>query len=154
MKYGIIINIIAGKASDLYKEMYDNSLINSTFSSDVFSGRGFLSVIFGGESRKPYEVMERVAKEIEKYKINGIDKVTFDRVKKSTYGRAIMNFNDVEDIATDMLSLHMTKNNVYDTINILAKLKLEDINELLKSSFNKDYMAISIVNPIKSTSEE
>lgn len=154
MKYGIIINIIAGKASDLYKEMYNNSLINSTFSSEVFSGRGFLSVIFGGESHNPYEVMERVKKEIVKYKENGIDNETFERVKKSTYGRAIMNFNDVEDIATDLLSMHMTNNNIYDTITILSKLKLEDINELLKLSFNEEYLAISIINPIKTATEE
>lgn len=148
IRYELILNVIAGKSSSLYREMYDEELINSTFGKEVFCGRGFFSNIFAGESRKPREVMKRINDRIQMYKQNGISAYEFDRVKKSMYGRVIMNFNDVEEVANNLVSAHFSSNSIYDTIDVVANLKLDDVNELLRQSFNEKSLAISIVNPI------
>lgn len=147
IQYELILSVIAGKSSELYKEMYEEGLINSTFGKEVFSGRGFLANIFAGESRQPKVVMERIHKRIQLYKQNGISKEEFERAKKSMYGRAIMNFNDVDEVANDLVSAHFSGNSIYDTIQIVASLTCEEVNLLLKNSFNEECLAISIVNP-------
>lgn len=148
IRYELILNVIAGKSSSLYREMYDEELINSTFGKEVFCGRGFFSNIFAGESRKPREVMKRINDRIQMYKQNGISADEFERVKKSMYGRVIMNFNDVEEVANNLVSAHFSSNSIYDTIDVVANLKLDDVNELLRQSFNEKSLAISIVNPM------
>lgn len=148
IRYELILNVIAGKSSSLYREMYDEELINSTFGKEVFCGRGFFSNIFAGESRRPREVMKRINDRIQMYKQNGISADEFERVKKSMYGRVIMNFNDVEEVANNLVSAHFSSNSIYDTIDVVANLKLDDVNELLRQSFNEKSLAISIVNPM------
>lgn len=149
IKYELILNVIAGKSSPLYKEMYNEGLINSTFGKEVFGIRGYLSNIFSGEARDPYAVMNRIHEEILKYQEKEIDETSFIRVKKSMYGAAIMNFNDVEEVANDMISAYFSKNSIYDTISIIAKLTCEEINDLLRKSFSEDTRAISIIQPIE-----
>lgn len=149
IKYDLILSVVAGKSSELYKEMYQEGLINSSFGKEVFCGRGYMVNVFGGESRKPKVVMEKINEKIKFYKQNGIPQYEFDRIKKSMYGRAIMNFNDVDEVANDLISVHFSNNNIYDTINIVANLTCDEVNDLLKNSFNEESLAISIVNPIE-----
>lgn len=146
--YELIVSVIAGKGSELYKCLYEQGLINTTFGKEVFCGRGFLANIFAGESRQPRVVMEQIDSEIKKYKQSGISIGEFDRVKKAMYGRTIMNFNDVEEVANDLVSSHFSDNSIYDSIDIVAALSLDKANELLCASFNDQSRAISIINPI------
>lgn len=146
--YELIVSVIAGKGSELYKRMYEQGLINTTFGKEVFSGRGFLANIFAGESRKPRVVMEQIDSEINKYKQSGISMEEFDRVKKSMYGRTIMNFNDVDEVANDLVSYHFSSNSIYDSIDIVASLSIDKANEILRTSFNDASRAISIIDPI------
>lgn len=148
MNCELILSAIVGKSSDLYKEMYDSSLINTTFGTEVFSGRGYFANIFAGESRNPKLVMEKIADCIDSYKEKGISKETFDRIKKSMYGNSILLFNDVEGVAHEMVSSHFADGSIYDVIDAIKALTLEGVNEQLKKSFNREYMSISIVNPI------
>ncbi|MFZ2539887.1 MAG: pitrilysin family protein [Oscillospiraceae bacterium] len=145
----LILSAIVGRGSDLYKEMYDSSLINTTFGTEVFSGRGYFVNIFSGESRNPKQVMEKIINSIESYKEKGIDEDTFKRVKKAMYGNSIMLFNDVEGVANELVASYFADGGIYDVIDVIKAVTLEDINEQLRNSFNKKYMSISIVNPVE-----
>lgn len=147
--YDIILGALVGKSSNLYKEMYDEGLINSTFGKEVFVGRGYLANIFAGESRKPKEVMDKINNEIKSFKNNGLDNKTFNRIKKAMYGHEIMGFNEVDEVANDLISLKFTGNTVYDSIDIIREITIDEVNELLNKSFNEESLAISIINPIK-----
>lgn len=147
IQYELILSAIVGKGSKLYKELYDEGLINSTFGKEIFCGPGFLANIFAGESRNPKAVMQRIHSEFASFKQTGIDEKTFNRLKKAMYGYAIINFNDVEEVANDLVSSYFSHNSIYDTIKIITNIKLDDINGLLKTSFNEESLAISIVNP-------
>ncbi|WMJ23329.1 pitrilysin family protein [Paludicola sp. MB14-C6] len=148
LKYELILNAVVGKSTKLYKEMYDEGIINSTFGKEVFCGRGYLANIFAGESKQPQLVKEKINTAIQCLKKTGIDETTFERIRKSMYGRIIMNFNDVDEVANDMVSSYFSNNSIYDTINIISELKCDEVNSLLKSSFQEECLAISIINPI------
>lgn len=150
-KFSLIMSAIVGKGSELYKSMYDEGLINSTFGSEVFCGRGYFANLFAGESRNPRAVMERIDSEITRFKQTGIDKDTFERLKKSMYGATIADFNVVESVATDLVSSYFSGNDIFDALDVIASLTLEDINAVLKDSFKKECLAISIINPIEET---
>lgn len=149
LQYELIMSVLIGKGSLLYKEMYDEGLINSSFGKEVFCGRGYLANVFAGESRQPKKVMEKIVNAINTLKQNGIAKQEFDRVKKAMYGRNIMNFNDVDEVANDMVSSHFSNNSIYDTITLIADMDFDEVNKLLKASFNDEGLAISIIKPIE-----
>ncbi|MCM1381282.1 MAG: insulinase family protein, partial [Muribaculaceae bacterium] len=99
-----VLSLLAGESSDFYKKIYDEGLINSTFSSEVFSGDGYCCSIFGGESRNPRLVRDRLIEEIERRKKEGFDEEKFKNIKKAYYGALIRDLNDAEAIATNMLN--------------------------------------------------
>lgn len=55
----ITMQTLSGSSSPLYQEMLQSGLVNESFSSEVFNGDGFFTMIFGGESRDPQAVRER-----------------------------------------------------------------------------------------------
>lgn len=144
----IVLSLLADESSNLYKKMYDDGLINSMFSSEVFSGDGYFCSIFGGESRNPRKVMDLIIEEIENSKVNGLDKERFELIKKSYYGSQIREFNNVEAVATAMINAYYDGVSPFDVIETVAKIKFEDVQNRLHSQFNCENVTISIIEPI------
>ncbi|MFR0950475.1 MAG: insulinase family protein [Ruminococcus callidus] len=81
----ITMQTLSGSSSPLYQEMLQSGLVNESFSSEVFNGDGFFTMIFGGESRDPQAVREKVTAAILDAQKNGLDEVMFNESKKSAY---------------------------------------------------------------------
>ena len=145
MVASIALSLLAGSTSNLYKEMTEDGLINSSFSSEVFTGDGFFTNILGGESKDPDEVFTRIKKEIEKAKSEGLDKVRFEVVKKSKYGQLIRSFNNVEACASLMLNSHFVGVDAFEAVEILAAITFEDVQNSLSDFFDTSKAAISII---------
>ncbi|NMB30972.1 MAG: insulinase family protein, partial [Clostridiales bacterium] len=143
----ILLEFIAGESSDLYKQMYEEELINSSFGSEVFSGNGYFSSIFEGESRNPREVKSRIISEVKRLKEEGLDRDEFEIIKKSFYGKQLRRFDNVEGVANSMVAAHFDGVSLYDNIEICANVEFEDIVERLDKSFNINRCAISIIEP-------
>ena len=60
----ILLEIIAGESSHLYRKLYDRGLINATFSFEVMAGRDYLASLYEGESRDPDAVAEAIREEV------------------------------------------------------------------------------------------
>lgn len=142
------LSLLCDESSEFYKRLYDDGILNSTFSSEVFMGDGFFCSVFGGESRKPETVFEELKKEIENAQINGLDKDRFEIVKKSYYGALIRELNEAEAVAGIMISAGMEKLSAFDVIETVAAVTYEDVERRLKRQFDPDKTTISIVEPI------
>lgn len=145
-----VLSLIADESSDFYKKLYDEGLINSTFSSEVFMGDGYFCSIFGGESRNPKLVRDRIIEEINRCKKEGMDEARFNLIKKAYYGSLIRSLNDAEAVATAMLNNGMEKLSAFDNIEIVAACTFEDVTKRLEKQFNTDNVVISIIEPIDS----
>lgn len=144
----LLMSILVGKSSDLYRELYEEALITEDFDGEVFTGRGYFVNIFAGESKQPREVAKRIDKVVQDAKVNGIDEESFTRAKKLMYGSVISMFNSVTGVAHELLSSHFRGDDAYDAIDTIKNVTLEDVNNRLNNTFDNDKMSISIVNPV------
>lgn len=144
LESNILLDIIGGKTSPLYEEMLTSGLINTTFDIEYFEGFGYSAHIFNGESTEPEKVRERINKEIEKLKKQGIDKETFDRIKKKHYGGFIMNFNDIDSLANALIGGYFNGDGLYDQLEVLESITLDDINNRL-NAINIENSSMSII---------
>ena len=151
-----VLSLLAGESSEFYKELYDEGIINSTFSSEVFMGDGYFCSIFGGEAKNPHLVMDKIIEEIERCKKEGLDEERFNIIKKSYYGSLIRDLNNSTAIATIMLNAGMEKLSVFDTIEIVASVTFEDVTKRLEMQFNTENVTLSIIEPLdkKESGEE
>ena len=147
--YGeIIMDMICGESSDLYRKMYDTGLINSTFSSEMFGGRDFICCLFEGESREPKKIYQTLCEEIDRLRVDGLDKASFDRCKKATYGRYVTAYCKPTSMAHFMLTSHFTgMRDVYESLEIVTNVTFEEIVACFMEDFVSEYSCISIVNP-------
>lgn len=149
-----LISMMVGGTTDFYKRLYDEGLINSTFSKETFSGDGYFCSIFGGESRNPRLVRDRIVEEIERRKKVGFDEESFNNIKKAYYGSLIRDLCDAETIATNMLNSGMEKLSAFDAIETVVAVKFEDMAKRLEKQFNTENVTISIIEPLDSKEEQ
>ena len=141
----ILLNMIIGKSSKLYKELYDKEILFSAPSLDYEFSRGYAHVLITGQSKKPEEVYKCFKKEVEKMKTNNIDSKEFNRIKKRIYGEYIKEYNDVSDIARMFLADFFKGINSFEYLEEIVTISEEYVEQILKDVFVDDKMIISVI---------
>ncbi|MGN0594212.1 MAG: EF-P 5-aminopentanol modification-associated protein YfmH [Hominimerdicola sp.] len=141
----VLLHMLIGSTSKLYKDLFDEGLLNSRFGIEVFLGEGFLVSRVQGESHDPDEVFKRYMAEIERVKKEGLDKEQFEIIKKSKYGNLVRSFNNPEHCADDLVECAFCDASPFDEVEYLASLTLEDCQKGLDTFFDIKKAAISIV---------
>ncbi len=143
---GILLEIIAGDSSPLYEELTNDGLINDEFSFEYFNGKGYSAVIFEGESSNPKAVAEKIKAEVERLKVDGINKKLFSAVRCGMYGNAIRVFNSVEGIAMQFVDCAVNDSCLFDEIKYLKSVTVDDVYKRL-SILENNKTVLSVINP-------
>lgn len=144
----VLLDIIAGDSSQLYKELIDSSLANSGFSKEYFTGFGYAATMFSGESKDPEKAAEMIKAKIREIKRNGIADADFDRVRKSHYGCAIKDYNDIDNLANELVAAYFQGEELFSELEIYKNLKKSDIEKRLSEEFDEQYSALSVILPV------
>ncbi len=143
----LLLEIIMGRSSKLYNQLYSEGLINSTFDFDCTIEENYAFSMFGGESSDPLKVKERIAAEIEEINKNGLDRNAYERVKKAATGRFIKQLNSVERISHTFISVYFKGVNIFDYSNVYDTITFEYVNDIFRTHFNLENMALSVIKP-------
>ena len=146
---GLLLDYIAGDTSELYNRLLSEGLINPGFDYEYFAGYGYASVLFEGETKDPQKLAEEIKAEIRRVKAEGIDPEAFERLRNMSYGKAIMGYNDVEDLANELVAAQFEGYHLFDEIGIYRSLTAADLEEQLQHQMNEEYCALSVVLPGK-----
>lgn len=142
---GILLEIIAGESSPLYSRLFEEGLINSNFSKEYFVGYGYEAILFEGESSNPKAVAEEIKKEIQRLRDNGIDDDLFETVRRNLYGKEIMQYNDIDDVANSMIACYFAGYEMFDVMDIYKNVTKADIEKRLSNMLDEKYSALSVV---------
>lgn len=143
----ITMRTIAGTSSPLYQEMLKADLINETFTTEIFNGDGFFTIIFVGESSDPHAVRDRIIQEIRQAQKTGLVEELFNECKKNTYGSLIRKLNNVSAVTEAMMSSYMAGYGLFDTMRVLSDLTAEDCNKYLQREVDCNRISLSVINP-------
>ena len=141
----ILLNMIMGKSSKLYKELYDEGLLFAVPSLDYEFARGYAHVLITGQSPEPEKVYEKFKKAVEKMKNSTIDTKEFNRIKKRIYGEYVKEYNDVEDIARMFLADYFKEINSFDYLEEISTINEQYVEQILKQVFDDKKMVISVI---------
>ena len=143
----ILLDMISGQSSELYKRLFDGKLINNSFGFEYFTGFGYSCVLFAGESNDPKKVAEEIVGEIRKFRESGFDETAFERTKKKLYGRMIMGMNDIEGLANNMAVSYFAGEDVFTDFEIFKTVTLDDVNDIFKKTLDENRSVLSVINP-------
>ncbi|HIT18404.1 MAG TPA: insulinase family protein [Candidatus Fimivivens faecavium] len=141
----VVLDMVAGEASQLYRELYDAGLVNATFDTEVMAGPNYLASIFSGESKDPDEVYSRIIAGVQKLAGEGVGQEAFDRARRAAMGRYIGLYSNVESVAGMLVLCDFAGIGGYEALDILANLKTADAEAFLKTHLDPEYSALSIV---------
>lgn len=141
----MVCDIVVGESTELYRELYDEGLINSVFGSEVMAGPNYLVNIFSGESRDPDAVFERIVKGIDELQMNGISVEAFERAKRALYGRYVSVYSTAEAMAGMMVLAQLAGFSAYEPLEMIDELTVNDAQAFLRENFDTSRCALSIV---------
>ena len=141
----LVCDLIAGESTALYRELYDEGLINAVFDTEVMAGPNYLVNIFSGESRDPDAVFARLTDGVRALQERGISEEDFERARRAAYGRYVGIYGNVESIAGMMFLAKLADFGAYDPLDLLGELTLNDAQAFLRENFDTERCALSVV---------
>lgn len=145
----ICCEIIAGKSSNLFNNLYEKGLISSRFNISYTIHPEAACVLINGDSKNPKEVLENVINEIKLIYKNGIQKEDFERIKNMYYGMLIRSFEQPDDLCRMQCEASFHNECFADIIEHFNKLSLTDIIQRFKILSDENRISLSVVNPKK-----
>lgn len=142
----VLLEIIAGESTPLYRKLYDAGLINQTFSGESMGSRDYALTLFGGESRDPKKVYDEICAEIGRIRSEGIDDAVFSRSRKAVYGRYIGIYGRTESVAGMMVTTRFGGVGLYEPLDLVAALTKAQLEERLTIRFDVERSALSVVH--------
>ena len=142
----ILLNMIIGKSSKLYKRLYEEGLLLSQPDLEYEFSKQYAHILISGQSKNSKKVIEEIKQQIEQMKEKGLDEEEFNRIKKKIYGDYVTEYNDVGDIARMFLADFFKGINSFDYIENYNLVGIEYAQQILKECFRDENSVISIVN--------
>lgn len=143
----IMLEAIMGKSSPLFKKLLDEELIDMGFGAELFNGFGFSCIMMGGTSSDPQKTARILHDEIKNIQKNGVDSAAFERAKRKFYGRFVMNYNDIDDMANLLMNLHFSGYEPFAELEVCKNITIEKVNSRL-TALREDACALSVISPI------
>ena len=141
----ILLNMIIGKSSDLYKKLYDDGILFSVPSLDYEFSRGYAHILITGQSPNPEKVYEMFKNTVKEMKQQPLDSDAFNRIKKRIYGDYVKEYNDTADIARMFLADYFKEINSFDYLEEITTINEEFAEQILKEIFDDKKMIISVI---------
>ncbi len=141
----LILDVLAGQMSPLYKELLDEGLVNGNFGTEFFNGFNYAAPIISGESSDPKKVAEKIKARVRELKKTLISQEDFEIVLKKCYGRTIRAFSDIDTVANGLVVSHFENEELFSEFNVIKQMKLSYVNQVLLNSFDEDKAVLSVV---------
>ncbi|OOE10869.1 EF-P 5-aminopentanol modification-associated protein YfmH [Fictibacillus arsenicus] len=154
MRHELCVNLalemMFGKSSPNYEALYEEGLIDQTFSFDYTEENGFGFSMLGGDTQSPDDLVKRVSNMVEAFKQENISTDSFERARKKKIGAFLRSLNSPEFIANQFTRYAFNEMDLFDVIPVFESLQASDVEEVLQSHFKKEAMTVCQVRKKKS----
>lgn len=143
----ILMEMLVGRGSDLYEELYESGLVTSPLGVDITIEKNYAFLNVSGESREYDEVINRIKNAIVNLKENGINEEAFNRTRNKLVGEYIRQFNSVDKISHMFMANIFRNVDIFEYANIYMDVTVEDVKNVLDKYLDFTKEAISVVKP-------
>lgn len=148
----VAIDLVLGRGSQLFKEAYEQNLIQSQFEFDVQVEKSFSYIVISNDTDEVEAVEKMIFNTIRSFKTEGFDPIDFERIKRKMIGRVLSSMNSLNTIASNF-TYQLTKNrDFYTQIEAYKNVKYDYMVEVFNYFFEDEEnhsMAILLKNELK-----
>ncbi|WP_018922492.1 EF-P 5-aminopentanol modification-associated protein YfmH [Salsuginibacillus kocurii] len=143
----LALDAMFGPGSEAYEEMYEEGLIDDSFSVDFTAEKTFAFSLIGGDSKDPEELVARIEKVLSSFRNNEISDELFQRVRKKRIGTFLKQLNSPEFIATQFTRYEENGMDLFDVVPTLEDLTHTDVNKALNEHFEPTQQSVHYIKP-------
>lgn len=147
LSMNVLLDMIFGKSSENYNELYRSGLIDDTFSFDYTEEGGFGFAMIGGDTDQPDELADEIKKILLDAKNNGITDDLLESAKKKKIGAFLRAINSPEYIANQFTRYAFNEMNLFEVVPVLESLTKEDIAATINEAVDESLFSVCQVVP-------
>lgn len=146
----MMLDVLFGKSSENYHELYSAGLIDDSFSFDYSQEQGFGFAMIGGDTNDP----DRLAKELEKMLLSAKQGSIFtaenlERTKRKKIGTFLRAINSPEYIANQFTRYAFNEMNLFDVVPTLERITVDEMKTAAANFIAEERITVCQVVPKK-----
>ena len=141
----IILDLLVGKSSKLYKELYEKQIVFGELDSEYEFSKKYAHILISGQSNNPQLVEEMFKNEVQKLKNDGLNSDDFERIKRKVYGEFVTEFNDVGSISRMFLADTIKEINSFDYVQKYDEVTMNFVTNILNEVFIDEKVVLSVI---------
>ncbi|HET7578534.1 MAG TPA: pitrilysin family protein [Bacillales bacterium] len=145
----VLLDLMFGSSTENYEALYDDGLIDDTFSFDYTEEDHFGFTMIGGDTKDPDALEKRIFSMIEEFKEQPLDETAIKRAKKKKIGAFLQSLNGPEFIANQFTRYEFNGMNLFEVVPMLEQLTAEELKEALNEHFDEACFSVCQVRPRK-----
>ncbi len=143
----VVLDAVCGRGSQLYTDLYEAGLIDQRFGFEYSPDETFGYSYFAGPTRDPAALESRLLAGLAEARRSGLVEADFERARKKTIGRAVHLMNDLDSIAFIFIDAFFKGVDLAEMIPVAQGLTLQAANDRLRTHFDPEHAAVSLIEP-------
>ena len=132
----IALDCLFGNSGSIYLALYEEGLIDESFSSGYTADPNFAFALVGGETDDLPRLRSMLDGELTRARREGIDADAFERVRNKELGGFARAFNSPQTIAHVLTANYLRGTTIRDYREMLLKVKRSEVNQRLREIFD------------------
>lgn len=146
LKYELSINVILdlmlGQSSNQYEKLYNEGLIDDSFSFDYSAEYGFGFSIIGGDTKDPDQLANTLKDMVKSFIETPLNQESVNRVIKKKIGAFMRSLNSPEYIANQFTRYLFNDMNLFDVVEVLESISAKDLEVAMKEHFDEEMFTV------------
>lgn len=151
LKGSLLLELLFGRGSENYIDMYDSGLVDDSFSYSFNTDRTFQFLSLESDTDNVEELTTEWKRILSNWNIDaGLNEENFELLKRALLGEQLQAFNSIEYVANQYGYLLFNDIEMFDRIRHIESLTLEDIRQFAEQFINEEFISSFVIYPKKS----
>lgn len=143
----VLLDLMFGESSENYEKLYNEGIIDDSFSFDYTEEDHFGFSMIGGDTKDPDILEKRLHDMIAEFKGQSLDETYIERVKKKKIGSFLQAMNSPEFMATQFTRYQFNDMNLFDVVAALEQLTVHELQRTMTEHFDEHNFTVCQVVP-------
>ena len=150
LSISLLLQMLLSEGSEVYEKLYNDGIIDDSFGFDFDCEDQFNYAIFAGETDDVDSFYQAITKVLFGFEdiVKGLNE-EFELIKREEIGQHISMMNSIEAVSNSVNDKDHNYRNLYDEIDIIKSLQLNDVIYYGKMLLKEEFMVKNIILPQK-----
>ncbi|TQR12923.1 EF-P 5-aminopentanol modification-associated protein YfmH [Psychrobacillus soli] len=150
----VAIELLFGRTSTFYQDVYENGLIDESYSADFSMEQGYGFTMIGSDTVNAKELTEKIKQSIiEHGKAWQFTDADLKRVTRKKIGFFLRALNSIEYIANQFTRYSFNDMNLFDVVPALENLTMEQVKQAFESLKDEQTHTVFTIVPFDKNSD-